>query len=37
MFKLIKKLIKIKMIAVGLLALLLFMKKMHQKCHSKED
>ena len=37
MFKLIKKLIKIKILAIGLLALLLFMKKMHQRCHSEKE
>ncbi len=37
MFKLIKKLIKIKIFAIALLAFLWFMKKMHQKHHSENE
>ena len=36
MFKFIKKLIKIKLFAIGLLALLWFVKKKHHCCHNKK-
>jgi len=37
MFKLIKKIIKIKLFVIGLLALLWFMKKKHNRDRDEED
>jgi hypothetical protein len=37
MLKLIKKIIKIKLFVIGLLALLWFMKKKHHCCHKEEE
>ncbi len=37
MFKLIKKIIKIKLFVIGLLAILWFMKKKHDRDHDEED
>ena len=37
MLKLIKKIIKIKLFVIGLLALLWFMKKKHHCCHNEKE